>query len=323
MKTFDVVVLGAGSAGEAVAKKLVAAGKSVALVEKDRGGGECTFVSCMPSKAMLRSAQVRTLSKGLPRFGASSQSPDLGDDLAAFSVAAIRRDEIAAYRDDKGAAESVEEAAVELFCGEGVITAANSLRVNDDEITWKDLVITTSSKADIPEFSGLSAISYWTSDQALSVSEAPISLAIVGGGPVACELAQIFSRFSTQTTIIEFTNQLAGAEPAEIASRLAANLRKDGVIILLNTEVASAELTNDKKPRLIFANGKSLEFHQVIIATGRHPQTIGLDLSILGIALGKKSEISIDKECRVIGTRNVWAAGDVTAIAPYTHTANY
>ena len=323
MRTFDVVVLGAGSAGESVAKNLAAAGKSVALVEKDRVGGECAYVSCMPSKAMLRSAQIRNIAKELPGFGAAVERADLGDSFAAFKIAANRRDQIAEHRNDDKAAASVQEAGVELFRGEGVFTGADCLRVNEDEITWKDLVIATGSKATIPDISGLSAISYWTSDQALSISEAPISLAIIGGGPVSCELAQIFSRFGTKTTIIEFTNQLAGAEPAEIASRLAANLRKDGVTILLNTEVAGAELIKDNKSRLTFANGNSLEFDQVIIATGRHPQTAGLDLSLLGISLGKKGELLIDEQCRVTGKKNIWAAGDVTAIAPYTHTANY
>ena len=323
MRTFDVVVLGAGSAGESVAKNLAAAGKSVALVEKGRVGGECAYVSCMPSKAMLRSAQIRNIAKELPGFGAAVERAELGDSFAAFKIAANRRDQIAEHRNDDKAAASVQEAGVELFRGEGVFTGADCLRVNEDEITWKDLVIATGSKATIPDISGLSAISYWTSDQALSISEAPISLAIIGGGPVSCELAQIFSRFGTKTTIIEFTNQLAGAEPAEIASRLAANLRKDGVTILLNTEVAGAELIKDNKSRLTFANGNSLEFDQVIIATGRHPQTAGLDLSLLGISLGKKGELLIDEQCRVTGKKNIWAAGDVTAIAPYTHTANY
>ena len=323
MRTFDVVVLGAGSAGESVAKDLAAAGKSVALVEKNRVGGECAYVSCMPSKSMLRSAQIRNIAKELPGFGAAVERADLGDSFAAFKIAANRRDQIVEHRNDDKAAASVKEVGVELFRGEGIFTGADCLRVNEDEITWKDLVIATGSKASIPDISGLSEISYWTSDQALSISEAPISLAIIGGGPVSCELAQIFSRFGTKTTIIEFTNQLAGAEPAEIASRLADNLRKDGVTILLNTEVAGAELIEGNKSRLTFANGNSLEFDQVIIATGRHPQTAGLDLSLLGISLGEKGELLVDEQCRVAGKKNIWAAGDVTAIAPYTHTANY
>ncbi len=323
MKNFDVVVLGAGSAGEAVAKNLAAAGKSVALVEKLRVGGECAYISCMPSKAMLRSAQVRTIAKNLPVLGAAVKDPDLGNDFEAFQLAARRRDEIASQRNDKSAAAAIKEAGIELFRGEGIITSAESLTVNGETLTWTDLIISTGSQASIPKIDGISTIDYWRSDQALSASQAPISLAIVGGGPVACELAQIFSRFGTTTTIIEFGAQLASAEPVEIASRLAANLEEDGVTIFLNSEVVKVELTPEKKSRLTLSSGESLEFHQVIIATGRHPQTSGLDLSLLGIQLGKKGEIQIDDECKVLGKTNVWAAGDVTAIAPFTHTANY
>lgn len=323
MTVFDVVVLGAGSAGEAVAKSLVAAGKSVAIVEKLRVGGECAYVSCMPSKAMLRSAHVRSLAENLTTLGAAIKAPDLGDAFEAFHIAAQRRDEIVSHRSDKSASGELQNSGIQLFRGEGVITGPESLSVNDEILSWRDLVIATGSAPTIPEILGLSSIDYWSSDQALSISEAPKSLAIIGGGPVACELAQIFSRFGSEVTIIEFGGQLAGKEYPEVASRLAANLRKDGITIFLSTEVKKAELTVEKSTRLTLSNGQTLTCDRVIIAAGRHPQTIGLNLDLLKIKLGKKNEILIDDECRVAGKSNIWAAGDVTAIAPFTHTANY
>lgn len=323
MKNFDVVVLGGGSAGAAVAKNLVEAGKSVALVEKLRVGGECAYISCMPSKAMLRSAQARTLAKKLLALGAATKSPDLGDAFQAFEIAARRRDEIASYRNDMDTASEIIKSGVALFRGDGVITGANSLSVNGESLTWIDLVIATGSEATIPDIPGLSSIDYWRSDQALSTPNAPQSIAIVGGGPVACELAQIFSRFGAKTTIIEFGDQLAGKEHPDVASRLAANLREEGITILLNAEVTKAELTAEKSSHLTLSNGQVLTCDRVIIAAGRHPQTSGLNLDLIGIALGEKGEILIDGDCRVSGTKNIWAAGDVTAIAPFTHTANY
>ena len=323
MKNFDVVVLGGGSAGEAVAKNLAEAGKSVALVEKLRVGGECAYISCMPSKAMLRSAQARTLAEKLLALGAATKIPELGDAFQTFEIAARRRDEIASFRNDSNTASEIIKSGVALFRGNGVITGAKSLSVNDENLTWIELVISTGSEATIPDIPGLSSIDYWRSDQALSADSAPKSIAIVGGGPVACELAQIFSRFGSKTTIIEFGDQLAGKEHPDVASRLAANLREEGVTILLNTEVTKAELTSDKSSRLTLSTGQVLTCDRVIIATGRHPQTSGLNLDLIGIALGEKGEILIDGDCRVSGTKNIWAAGDVTAIAPFTHTANY
>lgn len=323
MKTFDVVVLGAGSAGEAVARNLVAAGKTVALIEKLRVGGECAYVSCMPSKAMLRSAQVRNLAKNLVGLGAAVTSPELGEDSKVFESAALRRDEIASHRDDHNAAASIFDSGIELFRGEGHINKVKSLSVNGEELEWKELVIATGSTATIPEIPGLADINYWRSDQALSAPSAPASLAIIGGGPVACEMAQIFARFGTETTIIEYGGQLAGKEDPEVASRLAANLRRDGVTIFLNSEVIKAELTPAQSSLLTLATGRTIEVNQVIVATGRHPQTSGINLALLGIIVGKKGEILIDEECRVIGKEDIWAAGDVTAIAPFTHTSNY
>lgn len=323
MRTFDVVILGAGSAGESIASELVAAGKSVAIVEKLRVGGECAYVSCMPSKAMLRSAQVRSLAKNSLALGATAQALDLGDAFESFQSAAGRRDEIAEYRSDESGAKKMTDSGVKLFRGEGVITGTQSLTVNNEILSWTDLVIATGSQATIPEIDGLSSIDYWRSDQALSANSAPKSLAILGGGPVACELAQIFSRFGAETTIIEIADQLAGKEVPEVATRLADVLRKDGVTIFLDTEVTKIELTPEKNSRLTLSSGQSLEFQRVIVATGRHPQTKGLNLDVLGIVLGKHGEIEVDDHCRVVGKTNIWAAGDVTAIASYTHTANY
>lgn len=277
----------------------------------------------MPSKAMLRSAEVRSLAKNLLELGASVQTPFLGDDFDAFDIAARRRNKISEFRDDKSAASAIVKAGVDLFRGEGIISGAQSLRVNDEELTWHDLIIATGSQANIPEITGLATIDYWRSDQALSAKHAPKSLAIVGGGPVSCELAQIFSRFGSVTTIIELTDQLAGKEHPEVASRLADTLREDGVTIFLKAEVTKFEFTAEKSSRLTLSNGQSFDVEQVIIATGRHPATIGLDLELLGITLGKKGEILIDEQCRAIGKKNIWAAGDVTAVASYTHTANY
>jgi dihydrolipoamide dehydrogenase len=323
MKSFDAIVLGAGSAGESVALSLAKVGKSVALVEKLRVGGECAYVSCIPSKAMLRSAQVRNLMPNLISLGADTKIPELGSGVKAFRIAAERRDKIASYRDDTNSATEMLEAGVSIFRGVGSFTDDVTLKVDDQVLTWKDLIIATGSTSTIPNIEGLASVDYWRSDQALSTLTAPDSVVIIGGGPVACELAEMFARFGTETTIIEFGNQLAGKENFEVSSILADNLRANGVKIFLNTEVTKIEKLEDGKSRIILSNGKELICDQVIVATGRHPQTASLNLDLLGISLGEKGEVLIDDQCRVIGKQNIWAAGDVTAVAPFTHTANY
>ena len=323
MNHFDVVVLGAGSTGELVATTLAKAGRSVALVEKNRVGGECAYVSCMPSKSMLRSAHVRDIAKHVLEFGAAQSNSELGQDQNAYKSAAKRRDLIVENRDDAKSAAGAIASGVKLFRGDGVITDLNELTVNSQQLGWTDLVIATGSSANIPEIAGLNDVNFWTTDQALSADKVPDSALIIGGGPAACELAQIFCRFGARTKIVEVGPQLAGKENPEIAKRLAENLIAEGVEVLLSTEVIKVEKAESKKIKVHFSTGKFAEVDQLIVATGRHPNSLGLNLEILGVQLTDKGAVPIDQTCRVLGQTNVWAGGDVTALAPFTHTANY
>lgn len=323
MKHFDVVVLGAGSAGELIANELAKSGKSVALVEKLRVGGECAYVSCVPSKAMLRSAYVRNEVKNLVSFGAASVKPDLDSDESAFSVAVARRDIIAEHRDDAGAAANSIKMGVTLFRGEGKFRDAMTLLVNDQELSWSDLVLATGSNASIPKIDGIEEVEFWTSDVALSRSELPKSVAIIGGGPVGCELAQIYSTFGTQTTLIQFDAQLVNKEHPLISKKLSENLTANGVLVQLKKNVVKLEKLQDLQTRVYLDNGTTLDVERVILAVGRKPTTSGFNLEALGLELEKSGAIKVDAHCRALGNTNVWAAGDVTGIAPYTHTANY
>jgi len=323
MKHFDVLVLGVGSAGELIAVTLAKAGRTVALVEKLRVGGECAYVSCMPSKAMLRSAQVRKIAEDVVSLGAARHGVDLGEEFDAFRRAATRRDRIAEYRNDDAAATQVEQQGVLLFRGDGRFSQIDRLVVNSEELTWTDLVISTGSTSTIPKIDGLGEIDYWTSDEALSVPESPKSVLIIGGGPVGCELAQIFSRFGTKTTIVQFSEQLAGMEHPDIAARLAENLRGEGVDIYLDTNVIKVQKSSEEQTLVELSNGSSVLVDRLIIAAGRHPNTSQLGLDALGIEVNDSGALEVDSSCRVVGQAHVWAAGDVTGIAPFTHTANY
>jgi len=323
MKHFEVVVLGAGSAGELIATTLARAGRSVGLIEKLRVGGECAYVSCMPSKAMLRSAQVRELAKKTVSLGATTTAFELDDGFNAFHWAAERRDRITKNRDDSAASAAAMKEGVELFRGNGVITGLNQILINKDEVSWTDLVIATGSIATIPKIEGLETISTWTSDDALSAEDCPKSVLIIGGGPVGCELAQIFSRFGAKTTLLEFGPQLAGKEHPDIAIRLARNLQQDGVTVLLDTKAIKTELAPDKRSLVHLSNGATVLVERVVIASGRHPNTADLSLDLLGIEVDKEGAVRVDAHCRVVGYEHIWAAGDVTGVAPFTHTANY
>ena len=322
METYDVVVVGAGSAGEVVAHELAKAGRSVAVVEDLRVGGECPYVACMPSKAVLRSAEARHDAQRLTELGAASVVPELDDPDAAYRRAAQRRDEIAEDRDDGEAARSLAENGITLVRGRGRIVRAGVVAVGDRELGWTDLVLATGSAPVTPHVDGLDDVPTWTSDQALSATARPAALLVLGGGAVGCELAQVHTRFGAGVVLVEPGEQLAGKEEPSIAARLADVLRDDGVDVRLKTEVRRLEpATSGARAHL--SDGDVVDVDRVLVATGRRPITDDIGLEVLGIAPNDDGAIETDERLRVRGQHHVWAAGDVTGIAPYTHTANY
>jgi len=317
---FDVVVLGGGSAGERAAQLLAAAGRNVALVEANKVGGECPYYACMPSKSMLRSAEVRGLVAHAQDLGAVSSDLSDDDPDAAYALAVARRDRIADYRSDEGAVDGLEEAGVTVVRGSGVVVATRAVVVDGRELTWTDLVISTGSMANRPDIPGLSDVPYWTSDQALTETQRPKSVAILGGGPVGCELAQIYARFGVDVALIEASPKLLGAEEPVVAALLADHLRADGVRIMLSAAVSRVS-SGGAGFVIEFDDESMIEVERFVVVTGRSPRTDAL--GALALSLGDAGQVLVDERCAVPGQMNVWAAGDVTGIAPFTHTANY
>lgn len=317
MEELDVVVLGAGSAGEDVARALARAGRSVALVEAGLVGGECPYLACMPAKAMLRSAAVRAHAPDLEALGAVVER---GDGADAYRLAARRRDEIAEHGDDSGAATALQEAGVLLVRGRGRVTRPGVVEVGGRELGWHDLVVATGSTAIVPPLPGLDTAPTWTSDQALTATERPASLLVLGGGAVGCELAQVHARFGTRVVLVDTADQLLGREEASIAALLEQVLRDDGVDVRLGVGLDSVEAA-DGGALCRLSDGSRLQVERVLVATGREPATTDLGLEVLGVTPGEKGELVVDERCRV--SEHVWAAGDVTGVAPYTHTAGY
>jgi pyruvate/2-oxoglutarate dehydrogenase complex dihydrolipoamide dehydrogenase (E3) component len=323
MRTFDVVVLGAGSAGEWIAGGVADRGLSVALVEALRVGGECPYVACIPSKSMLRSAHARDQARRLAKLGGASEPPILDRDRLAFRAAVRRRDRLSGNGDDSGAAAGLERRGVTLIRGTGRISKSGVVDVDGRELEYRDLVVATGSRPVIPPVPGLDAVPVWTSDQALTAPEYPASVIVLGGGAVGCELAQSYAAFGVRVSLVESSGQLAGDEDARIAAELATVLRDGGIDVRLGATVERMEVTGEGRARALLAGSTAIEAERVILAAGRAPATGALGLDAIGVAPAENGALSVDDHCRIEGQRNVWAAGDVTAIAPYTHGANY
>ena len=286
-------------------------------------GGECPYVACIPSKAMLRSAQARDEARFLAELGGTSVPLTLDGDEPAYRAAAARRDKLSSDRDDTQAARGIQQRGVTLVRGAGRISGAGRVEADGRQIGYRDLVVATGSGPAIPPIEGLATVAAWTSDQALSDPSRPRSLIILGGGAVGCELAQIYARFGAEVILVEADTQLVRGEDAAIARELARVLRGDGVDLRLGAKVKAVEATADGQTCVQLDESPAVKAQQLILAVGRTPATAGLGLDTLGISPADDGALTVDAHCRLPGMAHVWAAGDVTGIAPYTHGANY
>ncbi len=321
MRSYDVVVLGAGSAGENLAGDLADAGRSVALVASGLVGGECPYLACMPSKAMLRSAEVRALVQTTQALGATSRPLELDDAGAAWAAAVARRDEIARHQDDHASAEDLVRRGVVLVRGRGRVARPGVVAVHGDdpgeELGWTDLVVATGSRAVVPSIDGLDGVPTWTSDQALISPERPRSLVVMGGGAVGCELGQVYARFGVEVTLIEAAPRVVPIEEPAVGDHLGAALGSSGVQLRLGAKVVEAR-PGAPGAELRLDDGTTVAAERVLVAVGRRPNVEDLGLDLLGVEPGR-SGLETDQHCRVRGQDHVWAAGDVTDVAPYTH----
>ncbi|MGN6246030.1 MAG: dihydrolipoyl dehydrogenase family protein [Motilibacteraceae bacterium] len=311
----NVVVLGVGSAGEVVAGELARAGRTVLAVESDLVGGECPYYACVPSKSLLLSAAA-----GL-----------------SWEEAVRRRDEHAEHQDDAGAARGLQEQGVRLLRGRGEVlarvdgeadgTGRLRLAVDDGEarqlVTCQDLVVATGSDAVLPPVEGLEHVPTWTSADALTADELPAGLVVLGGGPVGCELAQAFARLGRprggSVTLVETADRLLATEAPFVGEAVADALRADGVDVRVGVTAQRAR-AEDGGAVLELDDGSRLVADRVLVATGRRPRTVGLGLDRVGVGLTDRGAVQVDDRWQA--APGVWAVGDVTGIAPYTHTAN-
>ena len=323
MDSFDVAILGGGSAGEAVAALLATGGKSVALIEERLVGGECPYFACMPSKAMLAAAELRHAIRwtAMPS-GAVGRAVALDSDRDAYAAAVARRDAVANYRDDRDTVQRLEAQGVRIIKARGHIEGPGVLSVGGERIGWRDLVISTGSRFRETRIAGLDRVETWNSEQFYSSAELPASAAVIGGGAVGCEIAQVLNRFGCRVTLVQHTAQLLSREEPAIAEAFAAALAKDGIDVRLRAEVARVEAISGGA-RISLDDGWSATVERVIVATGMQANTDHIGCKRLGIQLDSRNNLPIDDHCRVKGQKNVWGAGDVTGVALYTHTANY
>jgi pyruvate/2-oxoglutarate dehydrogenase complex dihydrolipoamide dehydrogenase (E3) component len=311
---YDLIVIGAGAVGENVADRAVQGGLTALIVESELVGGECSYWACMPSKALLRSGMVY---RAATKVGGASEAITGSLDVAATFA---RRTSIIHDWNDEGQVTWLEGAKIDLARGHGVITGVKEVTVGDTVYTARHAVcVSTGSSALLPDIPGLAGSQPWTSRDATSATKAPKSLAIIGGGVVAVEMATAYASFGTEVTVIARSGLLAGNEP--FAGELVAeSLRELGATILLGVSPTKVS-KNDGSFVIELDQGPAIIADELLVATGRVPRSTDLGLENIGLTPGDWLEV--DDTMSVKGFDWLYATGDINHRALLTHQGKY
>lgn len=317
-RRYDLVVIGGGTAGlvsSAIAAEL---GARVLLVERSLLGGDCLVAGCVPSKALIRCARAAASVREVARFGIHG----VGEPRVDFPEVMRRLREKRARIAHHDSVRAFEGRGVEVVFGEARFTGRRSVEINGTSVEFVRAILATGSRPRRPAIEGLGEEDYLTNETVFGLEELPERLAVIGGGPLGCELAQAFARLGSTVTLIEKSERVMGPEDADAAELLARSMSADGVRVLTGGEARRVEHEDGRKVLLV-GEGSS---EQRIVAThvlagvGREAITEGLDLDRAGIET-RRHGVVVNDRLRT-SNRRVYAAGDCCLKAKFTHTAD-
>jgi pyruvate/2-oxoglutarate dehydrogenase complex dihydrolipoamide dehydrogenase (E3) component len=318
METFDLAVIGGGAAGLVTSYGASSLGAKVALIERDRLGGECLYTGCVPTKALIRSAKVLHLIRRAPDFGLNA--PEVSCD---FERVMARMRAVQEHVGTHDSPERFRDVGVHLFFDRASFLSPAELQVGSRRIGARKVVIATGSRTAVPPIEGLEDVGFLDHVSALELSRLPRSVVILGGGPIGVEFAQFFARLGAEVTILEVVGQILPREDAEVAQALEAILRSEGIQVRTCARAFRIERDGDAKVVHGECAGSPATFRaeEIFVATGRRPNVEDLNLAAAGVAHDDKG-IVVDATLRTAAT-NVWACGDVTGKLLFTHAADY
>jgi pyruvate/2-oxoglutarate dehydrogenase complex dihydrolipoamide dehydrogenase (E3) component len=312
----DVIVLGMGTCGEDAALRLAGSGLDVVGIEGRLIGGECPYWACIPSKVMIRSANMLTEARRADgRAGSVSVEPDWG-----MLASRIRSEVTGGWQDNSAGIARFEDRGGRFVEGWARLTASREVEVNGSTIrARRGVLVATGSEPFIPPIPGLEEVDYWTNREAIETEQLPASLVVLGAGPVGCELGQVFARFGCEVIIIDVADRPLPNEEPEASEVVAGSLAEDGVELRLGVRAESVAADGDSIV-VGLHDGSTVTAERLLVATGRKA-----DADTLGVAAagGSTAQGFIEVDGYLRAADGLWAIGDVTGVAMLTHVAEY
>lgn len=313
----DVVVVGMGPGGEDVAGRLAAAGLDVVGVDAELVGGECPYWGCVPSKMMIRAADLLAEAGRVPGMaGGVTVHPDWAP------VARRIRDEATDSWDDTVAVRRFEDKGGRLVRGWGRLEGPRRVAVGDRMIEAdRAVVVNTGARTWVPPVAGLAGTPYWTNREAVETEDVPDSLAVLGGGAIGVEMAQVFRRFGARVSVLEAGPRLAGPEEPEVGRLLAEVFTAEGIEVRTGVSIDSVH-HDGHRFALSVGDGPPLVVDRLLVAAGRRPDLVQLNVASIGLD-DSAHALPVDDHLRVEGVEGLWALGDVTGKGAFTHMSMY
>src|SRR6266536_2157881 len=303
---FDVIVIGMGPGGEAAAGRLLEAGRRVAVVERELIGGECAYWACIPSKTLLRGPEART-----------EASRAAGVATPALEWAGLRdyRDYMVRHLDDTAQVSGYQQAGATVIKGAARIAGPGQVEVGGQLLEADHVVIATGSQPLRPAIDGLDQVTVWTNREATTVRDIPGRVLLIGGSAVGVELGQFYARMGAQVTIVQRAGRLIDREDPRVGE-----LAAEGITVRTGRTATRARRAGATTV-ITLHDGSQVDTDVVILGAGRHPASAGLGLEAAGVTLTGRGGIAVDDRCRA--GAGLWALGDVTGVALFTHVAMY
>ncbi len=316
-ETAEVIVIGLGPGGEDVAGRLAEAGLDVVGVEAELVGGECPYWGCIPSKMIIRAANL--LAEGARISGMAGDAvltPDFGP------VATRIRTEATDSWDDTVAADRFTRKGGRLVRGRAQLVGEGRVVVGDQQfVASRAVVIAAGAKPWAPPIEGLASTPFWTNREAIEAEEAPSSLAVLGGGAIGVELAQAFRRFGSDVTVLEAAQSLVSAEEPEASSALGDVFAAEGITVRTGLSIGAIHHDGDRFT-IDLGDAEPVIAEKLLVAVGRRPDLAALGMASIGIDENAPA-VPVDERLRVIGAPHIWAIGDITGKGAFTHMAMY